>query len=366
MTIANILILEDEQNQFPTLHNRLTQAGYNINAVVRSASEAIQQAHNDRPDLVLVDMQLQGDLDGIEAAAEIWENFHLPIVYLTDETNTAAWQRAQATQPYGFLFKPLNEHELLATLKTAITRYKAEKDLQEALAERQAQVETKSRLVSIVSHEFRNPLNTILFSAELLQRYGGQVTDEKRHTYYQRINGAVQRMNQLLDDVLMIGATESGIMRFQPMPVDVLAFTKEIIQEFQPWEREIVELVGQITVDPLVILDEKLLRHILSNLISNAIKYSPQGTIVEVNLTLDPQKAVFAIRDRGIGITPLDQEKLFTAFHRGSNARRIPGTGLGLSIVKQCLDLHDGTIDVVSAPGQGSTFTITLPVTLPF
>jgi signal transduction histidine kinase len=247
-------------------------------------------------------------------------------------------------------------------LATAMTRHDAERALREALAERQEQVELKSRLVSIVSHEFRNPLNTILFSAELLQRYGTEVSDEKRRTYFQRINGAVKRMNQLLDDVLMIGATDGGQMQFHPLPVDVVAFCKEVIQDFQPYTGDIVEFTGQVSVDPLVVVDEKLLRHILTNLISNSIKYSPQGTIVEFNLTLDAQTAVFRIQDQGIGITTADQEKLFTSFHRGSNARRIPGTGLGLSIVKQCVELHGGSITVVSQAGHGSVFTVTIPL----
>jgi signal transduction histidine kinase len=359
---ANILILEDEPTLASYLDNRLTQAGYHVIAIAASASDALQQANYQVPDLVLVDMQLRGDLDGIEAATELWENFNVPIIYITDETDAAAWQRAQATQPYGVLFKPLNEQDLLLTLSTAMTRHEAEQTLRDALRERQEQVELKSRLVSIVSHEFRNPLNTILFSAELLQRYGNEVSDEKRSTYFQRINGAVKRMNQLLDDVLMIGTADAGQMQFHPFPVDIVAFCQEVIQEFQPYTGDIVEFTGQISVDPLVVVDEKLLRHILTNLISNAIKYSPQGAIVEFNLTLDAQNAVFRIQDQGIGITAADLDKLFTAFHRGHNARRIPGTGLGLSIVKQCVELHRGSIAVESDPGYGSSFTVTIPL----
>jgi signal transduction histidine kinase len=362
MKNPHILILEDEQQLASYLQGRLAAAGYTVNSIARSATDALRQASDQLPDLVLVDMQVGGDLDGIEIATELWENFHLPIIYITDETDAGSWQRAQATQPYGVLFKPLNEQDLLATLATAMNRHQAEQELREALRERQEQVELKSRLVSIVSHEFRNPLNTILFSAELLQRFGDEVSDEKRHTYFQRINGAVKRMNQLLDDVLMIGATESGRMRFHPLPIDLVAFCKEIIQEFQPYRGDIVEFMGEISVDPLVVVDEKLIRHILTNLISNAIKYSPQGTIVEFHLTLDAQKAVFRIQDQGIGITAADQENLFTSFFRGSNARRIPGTGLGLSIVKQCVEMHGGRIALHSEPGHGSTFTVTIPL----
>lgn len=306
---------------------------------------------------------MQSDLNGIETATEIWENFNVPIVYITDETDASVWQNTPKIKPYGILFKPLNESDLLTTISNALLQHQREQDLQAELTERQAQVEIKSRLVSIVSHEFRNPLNTILFSSELLQRFNEDLTEEKRTTYFQRINSAVQRMNQLLDDVLMIGATDSGKISFNPHPTDLLTCVQDIIADFQPYNQDVVEFSCETSVEPLVVVDEKLIRHIITNLISNAIKYSPQGSIVEFHITLDPSNAVFQIQDHGIGIPPADQEKLFAAFHRGSNARHIPGTGLGLSIVKQCVDLHQGSITVKSEPGHGSTFTVTIPLT---
>lgn len=361
-THTNLLIVQNEPQITDRLQHRLNQAGYCISAIATSATESLHYASLNPPDVVLIDLQLQGDLDGAETATELWENFGIPIVFLTDENDSNAWQRTRKSQPYGLLFKPLNEGDLLTTISNALLQHQREQDMQAALAERQAQVELKSRLVSIVAHEFRNPLNTILFSTELLQRYREQVSEAKRDTYFERINNAVQRMNQLLDDVLMIGATESGKISFHPLPMNVLAFCRDIVQEFQPYNQDVVEFSHKASVDPLVMVDEKLIRHIITNLISNAIKYSPQGTIAEFHITLDPQTVVFQIRDQGIGITAADQEKLFTAFHRGSNARRIPGTGLGLSIVKQCVDLHQGSITVKSEPGHGSTFTVTIPL----
>jgi signal transduction histidine kinase len=359
---VNLLIIQNEQQIPPTLQHRLNQAGYYVSGIVNSATESLHYASQDPPDIVVVDLQLHSDRHALEAANEVWANFGIPMVYLTDETDIDIWQRARAQQPYGILFKPLNEGDFLTTLSNVLLQHRREQDLKHELAERQSQIELKSRLVSIVAHEFRNPLNTVLFSTELLQRYGDQVSDEKRDTYFQRINHAVQRMNQLLDDVLMIGATESGKISFQPLPIDLLRFCQDVVQEFQPYNQDVVEFSYETSVEPLVIVDEKLIRHIITNLISNAIKYSPQGTLVEFHITLDPRNAVFQIRDQGIGIPPADQEKLFTAFHRGSNARRIPGTGLGLSIVKQCVDLHQGSITVESELGHGSTFTVTVPL----
>jgi signal transduction histidine kinase len=359
--LTNLMIVQNVAAVAPDVQHRLNQAGYWISGVATSATEALHQASQAVPDVVLVDLQLRSDLDGVETATELWENFGVPIVYLTDESDPEAWQRARHTQPYGILFKPLNPGDLLTTISNALLHHQRTQDCRSELAERQAQVEIKSRLVAIVAHEFRNPLNTILFSTELLQRYPDQVSEDKRETYFQRINQSVQRMNQLLDDVLLIGATESGKISFHPLPVNLIAFCHELVQEFQPYKQDVVDFVHEASVDPLVVVDEKLIRHIITNLISNAIKYSPQGSLTEFHLTLNPHNAVFQIRDQGIGIPAVDQAKLFTAFHRGSNVRRIPGTGLGLSIVKQCVELHQGSITFTSEPGHGSSFTVTIP-----
>jgi signal transduction histidine kinase len=227
------------------------------------------------------------------------------------------------------------------------------------------QVEMKSQLVAVVAHEFRNPLNAILFSSELLQRYGGDVTREKRESYFQRIHTAVKRMNLLLDDVLVIGETDAGKMVCCPQPIDLVDFCREVIDELQT-DHDAIAFTQQsshpISVNSRIRLDEKLLRHILTNLLSNAIKYSPQGAEVVFSLLLGDKTAVFRIQDQGIGIPEADQAQLFTAFFRGSNVKRIQGTGLGLSIVKQCVEVQGGQIALESQPGHGSIFTVTLPI----
>jgi signal transduction histidine kinase len=227
------------------------------------------------------------------------------------------------------------------------------------------QVEMKSQLVAVVAHEFRNPLNAILFSSELLQRYGSEVTREKRESYFQRIHKAVKRMNLLLDDVLVIGEADAGKMVCCPQPIDLVDFCREMIDELQT-DHDAIAFTQQsshpMSVNSRIRLDEKLLRHILTNLLSNAIKYSPQGAEVAFSLLLGDETAVFRIQDQGIGIPEADQAQLFTAFFRGSNVKRIQGTGLGLSIVKQCVEVQGGKIALESQPGHGSIFTVTLPI----
>ncbi len=263
-----------------------------------------------------------------------------------------------------------------------ITKLKqAEAEVLKALEKERELSELRSGFVSLVSHEFRTPLTTIQSSAELLERYSHKLSDEKKQIHRRRIQNAVQRMTHLLDDVLTIGQAEAGKLTFTPSPMDLVAFCRDLVESLQ------MSIHPQYKLNFVVVgdgsdaqMDEKLLEHILTNLLTNAIKYSPDGGTVQFDLICDalgacplgnhfllPEKgdrrwAVFRIQDRGIGIPPQDVERLFESFGRASNVGTIPGTGLGLAIVKRCVDLHGGEITVESEMGVGTTFMVTLPL----
>ncbi|KJH70905.1 sensor histidine kinase [Aliterella atlantica] len=241
-------------------------------------------------------------------------------------------------------------------------RKRAEVEIQYALAKERELGELKSRFISIASHEFRTPLTIIFMSIKLLEQFSEQATAEQKALYFERIKAATKRMTDLLDDILVISKSESGKLSFSSTHLALHKFCCELIEEMRlsASSDRIITFVSQGD-DSHAYVDEKLLRHILTNLVSNAIKYSPQGGDVSLHLTCTPKKAIFEIKDSGIGIPPADVEKLFGSFHRGSNVKNIPGTGLGLSIVKQCVDLHGGTITVKSEVGLGTTFIVTIP-----
>ena len=260
------------------------------------------------------------------------------------------------------------------------SRKQAELETYKALQRERELGDLKSRFISMTSHEFRTPLTTIQSSAELLERYRDRLSQEKQLTHLHRIQTAVERMTQMLDDVLIIGKAESGKLEFQPTPIDVVQFCRHLVEDLQLTAKNQHKinfthqgnctLAAQGTSEEgsgelshtLPLVDEKLLRHILGNLLSNAIKYSPGNSSVQFNLTCFDDKAIFQIQDQGIGIPPEDLPRLFESFHRARNVGTIQGTGLGLAIVKQCVELHKGEITVASEVGKGTTFTVTLPL----
>ncbi|MBD1924254.1 CHASE3 domain-containing protein [Microcoleus sp. FACHB-831] len=247
----------------------------------------------------------------------------------------------------------------------------AEAEMYKTLEKEKELNELKSRFVSMASHEFRTPLSTILFSAGLLEDYGHKLAEDKKITHLHRIQAGVQRMTELLDDVLLIGKAEAKKLEFKPALLDLENFCRELVEE-------IVLGVGiQHKVNFVVRnslnssstgsytnahMDEKLLRHILNNLLSNAIKYSPEGSTVDFEINCEDEQAIFYIKDAGIGIPPEDLKRLYESFHRAKNVGTIRGTGLGLAIVKRSVDLHGGQIDVKSEVGVGTTFTVRLPL----
>ena len=242
-------------------------------------------------------------------------------------------------------------------------RKRAEEEILRALEKERELNELKSRFVAMTSHEFRTPLATILSSAELLEHYGARLPAEEKLELHQNIRAAVERMTKMLDNVLIIGRAEASMLEFKPAPTDLAAFCEDLAGEMRlaaggmhPLDYSYEGARGAVKAD------EKLLRHVLVNLISNAFKYSPEGAPVAFQVRVSNGEAAFEVADRGIGIPPEDQPRLFETFHRARNVGNISGTGLGLAIVKKSLDLHGGSIRFDSAPGRGTSFHVTIPL----
>jgi PAS domain S-box-containing protein len=249
------------------------------------------------------------------------------------------------------------------TLHDITDRKRAEEEIRKALAQEKELNELKSRFISMTSHEFRTPLTTALSSAELLEHYGHKWGDEKKLSHLHRIQGTVQHLTRLLDDVLLIGKADAGKIEFNPAPIALEQFCLALVEELQlnASHQHTISFVSNAQCTKAC-MDEKLLHHIFGNLLSNAIKYSPTGGTVHFKLTCQDGEAIFQIQDEGIGIPKEDQKRLFESFHRATNVGKIQGTGLGLAIVKRSVDLHGGKIVVNSAVGVGTTFTVTLPL----
>ncbi|HEY9804576.1 MAG TPA: PAS domain S-box protein [Leptolyngbyaceae cyanobacterium] len=255
-----------------------------------------------------------------------------------------------------------NPIERVGYLINITERKQLEDYLKVALEKEKELSELKSRFVSMTSHEFRTPLSTILSSSELLEHYRHKWTEEKQLTHLHRIQTAVKRMTEMLNDILIIGKAEAGRLEFVPKSFDVVAYCRTLVEEVQlnRTNHQVYFLSEHEYMS--CYMDDKLLGHILSNLISNAIKYSPVSSRVLVKFYCQDDCAVFEVHDWGIGIPPEDITHLFESFYRAKNVGNILGTGLGLAIVKKCVDICQGEIFVSSKLGVGTVFTVNLPL----
>ncbi|MCA2655678.1 ATP-binding protein [Microcystis sp. M061S2] len=220
----------------------------------------------------------------------------------------------------------------------------------------------KIQLFSMISHEFRTPL-TVIFSASQLLENGLKDADKSSRKNLYRIQSSVKLMNQFLTDILILTRAESGNLSCQLEPLDIEAFCLNLVEDFQFINKNNtpIKFVSQgLMIRPY--LDEKLLYSILSNLLLNAIKYSPTGAGISLILWKDSDRIVFQVRDHGIGIAEEDRGKIYEPFYRGQNVENIIGTGLGLAVVKKCVELHRGEIALDSQVDKGTSFTVKLPI----
>jgi PAS domain S-box-containing protein len=222
--------------------------------------------------------------------------------------------------------------------------------------------DVKNRFISMMSHDFKSPLAAIRLANSMLRNYGDRSSPEEKAETYDTIDQQVEHLTELINDVMTISRQDFTGAELDRQIIDLETYCRDIIEELQLAYRMKRNLNFSGTDRRIeALIDMKLMRRALTNLLTNAIKYSPEGKPVNMELAYADCQAIIKISDQGIGIPQEDLPHLFEPFNRASNVGSIPGTGLGLAIAKQAIDLHGGTISVVSEVGKGTTFTIILP-----
>ncbi len=249
-------------------------------------------------------------------------------------------------------------HALMNTLEQLEQR---KDDLAKALAAEQELGELKSRFVSMASHEFRTPLTAVLTSASLIEKYPATEQQDKRMRHLERIRQSVNHLNDILEEFLSVGRIEEGKMLACPAPISLAALLPETVADVQGLRKPGQTIVAEVDAPETIWLDGSLLRKILVNLLSNALKYSGANSEVKVRAIGAGGQLTLTVQDHGMGISADDQEHLFERFFRARNVTTVPGTGLGLYIIGRYLELMGGTIALRSTLDVGTTVTISVP-----
>lgn len=382
-TVRPVILVVDDTPQNLALMRDLLDGDYTVK-LAPSGERALKIAQIRPLDLILLDIMMP-DIDGYEVCRRLKASpltADVPVIFFTAKTETQDEQMGFALGAADYITKPISPPIVLARVKAhllfkqardALERRNREDKLRfdAALAQQVELNQLKSTFVAMTSHEFRTPLTSILVSQSLLRNYCDRLPVAERNGLLDSIESAVRRMVLMLDQVLTIGRSDAQLLSFNPKPVNLLALCQQLRDEAVvsnghsqidgKTESARVALDAELD-DRDVFADEKLLRHILGNLLSNALKYSPGATEALFKVRRNGLDVCFEVRDQGIGIPVEDLPRLFGDFYRASNVGSIPGTGLGLAIVKRAVESHGGAITVTSQSGDGTSFTVTIPI----
>lgn len=485
--MTKILVVEDERIIALNLTENLESLGYAVVGIAASGEKAVEKATQLCPDLVLMDIQLKGNIDGIQAAEKIWETLSIPVIFVTGHSDQSTLERATITAPFGYILKPVKEKELSVAISIALQRYereqllsailrgmgdgvivvdkehrvkslnkvaesltgwqlsearelpltevfnlvdeqtqqpvdnpvtaalqqdailylqentllmskngttipigdsaapikdnkgdlagavlvfrdisdrkRAELAIRQQLEKEQKLNQLQTQFIHTVSHEYRTPLSVILACSHLLENNVERLDTEKQLRNCQKIQNSVKYMVGLLENVWLFKQAESGQLTLNPTPLDLQTFCSHLVEQYQlvASDRQKIQFICR-GKHRTACVDEKLLQQILGNLLSNALKYSPNGGKVSLTMTCKNNRVIFQVCDQGIGIPLEDQPHIFEPFHRAANVDVIRGTGMGLAIVKKAVDIHGGEISFESEVDVGTTFSVILPM----
>jgi signal transduction histidine kinase len=349
-----VLIVEDEKIIAMELEQQIKQLGYAVIGPVASGEAALKSAEIDRPDLVLMDIRIQGPADGIETAEAIRYRFGIPVIYLTAHADQITLQRAKMTEPLGYLLKPWREHELLAAITVALHKHKMNK----ALEQRQAD------FLAMLTHDIQNPLQLVLGYADVLAE---ELSSSGLHQ-------AEQLLNQMRDNILSTSdlvvnystslALEGGRFPLVSERVQINEILGQVETRYvaEAARRDLsleTKLAGNL---PLVEGDALALERVFANLIHNALKFTPQGGQVLITSSQQGETVAVSVRDTGPGIPPEQIPALFEKYWRHKRHAHHDGSGLGLFIVKSLVEAQGGRVEVESALAIGTCFKVILPV----
>jgi two-component system, sensor histidine kinase and response regulator len=366
LTGRRILAVDDDRINLRIIGGILRHEGYEI-AEAASGEQALEVYAEFHPNLVLLDVMMPG-IDGFATCRTLKTTYGdkcAPVIFVTAKSEADDVVMGFEAGGVDYLTKPFRPKEVVARIRTHLSNQQLveqQKLLVEQLSKANA---AKDRFLGMCAHDLRNPLSSIRGLAELMVEDAiGPLSTEQREIV-QTIHGASQSMLQLVNELLDVATIEAGHLKLAKEPTSVVEIVERSVHlsNIEAAKKNTrIELVRN-GPDPMVDVDRNKIRQVVDNLISNAVKYSPRGSVITVLIHSDDSGAGFAVRDSGPGIPESERHKLFKDYGRLSS---VPtggekSTGLGLAISRKIVEAHNGTIGVENIPGRGAEFVVRLP-----
>jgi two-component system sensor histidine kinase/response regulator len=362
-----ILAVDDDRINLKIIGGILRHEGYEL-AEAASGEQALEVYAEFQPNLVLLDVMMPG-IDGFTTCRTLKRTYGdkcAPVIFVTAKSEAEDVVMGFDAGGVDYLAKPFRPKEVVARIRTHLSNQQLveqQKHLVDQLSKANA---AKDRFLGMCAHDLRNPLSSIRGLAELMDENAiGVLTDEQREII-QTIHGASQSMLQLVNELLDVATIEAGHLKLAKVPTSVVEMIERSVHlaSMEASKKNMkIEMVAMPS-DPVVEVDRNKMRQVVDNLINNAVKYSPRGSVITVIVHANESIAGFAVRDNGPGIPESERHKLFKDYGRLS-AQPTGGeksTGLGLAICRKIVEAHDGSISVENIPGRGAEFVVSLPL----
>lgn len=362
---ALILIVDDNPANIQLLGNNLRQEGVNI-SIATDGKRAIKITEKKMPDLILLDIMMPG-MDGFEVCTILksQENTRdIPIIFLTAKVGSEDILRGFELGAVDYITKPFNSHELIARVNTHLKLKFYTDEIKDYNQQLELMDKEKNEFLGIAAHDLKNPIYNISMLSQLM--LNEDLSESEHKDFLTDIKNSTERMTKLIGDLLDINAIEQGKLKMNIEHEDFAMFFNSCVRQYE--ERAELKDINLIINNELESFqassDKQIFHQILDNLVSNAIKFSPNGKTVTASFFADEDKMMLIVEDEGPGLSEDDKSKLFTKFARMSAqpTGNESSTGLGLSIVKKYVDALGGMIWVDSEPGDGAKFVCELPI----
>ena len=357
---GRILIVDDSEDDIEMLQRFLAGEGAEI-CGLEDSTQAERVFEEFKPDLVLLDLHMPR-LDGFEILRRLRDARSrlgfLPVVVLTGDVGQVARNSALDLGANDYLTKPLDRHEVVLKVRNLLATRRLHVELSLAY-------QHKSEFLASMSHELRTQLSSIIgFSELLMYEQTGKFNEAKRQEFLAQINSSGRYLLTLTSDILDLSKAEAGRMVLRIENVVVADVLRRVVETMEPQaSKKAIRLESDGAAAGQVPVDSGKLNQMLLNLVSNAVKFTPEGGRVMIGARRLSDAVEISVSDNGIGIAASDREHLFEEFRQLDSATDKHGTGLGLALTKRFVELHGGHIRLDSEPGKGSVFTLTLPLT---
>ncbi|MBF0496399.1 MAG: response regulator [Deltaproteobacteria bacterium] len=355
---AKIMIVDDEAVIALRMRKALTAMGYDVVGTASSGVQAVELARCFRPDVILMDIVMPGQLDGIAAADLIKAELDIPIIFLTAYSADQIVEKAKLAEPFGFIVKPFHDSELKAAIEVAVYKKGMERRLRQSKEALETTNQELEQFAYVVSHDLKAPLRAIRQYADFLAEDLGDTLAKEQQEYLRGIRRAIQESQHLIDDLIQLHRVGGG--NYLAEDHNLCQFINDLIISLNFPKDVVIKIDGEW---PCIKTVPMLLRQIFQNLIQNGVKFNQSSPkIIQIECRAQGEDLIeISVKDNGIGIEPKYHQQIFKVFQRLHTASEYPGTGIGLAIVEKAVTKLGGKLRIDSRPGEGTIFFITLP-----